>query len=202
MGSTVLEQVSKRYGDRIILDNVSFKFLEKETYVISGESGCGKTTLLNLLAGYVRCDSGTITSSQRVGYLFQDEMLFSNLSVRDNMLIRLSALSTPTGVNQEQLILASLNKLGIHALIDNKVSLLSGGERQRVALANILVSNPDLVLLDEPASQLDDKNKRNVVGLIEDIFMDKTIIIVSHDSHLLERRSLRLVMERGVLSYG
>jgi ABC-type lipoprotein export system ATPase subunit len=200
MSTAILDRVSKKFGDRIILDNVSYKFLEKEAYVITGESGCGKTTLLNLLASYIQCDSGTVTSSQRVGYLFQDEMLFSNLSVRDNMLIRLSALNAPPE-SHERLILETLSKLDIHALAERKVSLLSGGERQRVELANILVSDPDLMLLDEPTSRLDEKNKRNVVGLIEDIFADKTIIIVSHDSHLFARRSIRLTLQSGALSY-
>jgi len=194
----VLDRVSKRFGGRTILNNVSFRFLEQETYVINGESGCGKTTLLNLLAGYVQCDSGTVTAKQRVGYLFQDQMLFSNLSIRENILIRLSALNMPVE-NHERLMIESLRKLDIHNLIDRKVSLLSGGERQRVELANIFVSDPSLVLLDEPTARLDEKNASNVVRLIEELFAGKTIIAVSHDRHLLAHRSVRLLLQEGVL---
>ncbi len=201
MASISLNCVSKKFQDKVILDKVNFDFLPRKKYVISGKSGIGKTTLLNLIAGYLKEDSGEITidSGLSIEYLFQDECLFSNLTVIDNLFIKACCLE----MERERFYEISeklLRKFNIVDLKNRKVALLSGGEKQRIQLASLLLSNPDIILLDEPTSKLDEENKKYIIQLINKQLEEKLLIIVSHDFNKEYENCILLKLREGILS--
>ncbi len=195
-----LEKLSKTFDNKEILKKVDFEFEKGNCYVISGESGCGKTTMLNLIAGYLEPDSGCIIKEDnvRIDYLFQDEILFSNLTVKENMFLKYTCLSEDLK-SFENDSLRILKKFNIDDLIHRKVALLSGGERQRVQLANVMLSEPDLILMDEPTSKLDKRNKHQIIESINSNFRDKTLIIVSHEYEERYDNMIKLKLKGGQL---
>lgn len=194
----VLNGVTKIYDDRVVIDSVDYGFESGERYIIDGESGCGKTTLLNMIAGYVSCDKGNIEVNSKIAYLFQDELLFSNLTVKENLLIRWCALKENIQDFGEQ-IKDVLTKLKIENLLDKKVNMLSGGERQRVQLSSMLLVDPDIVLMDEPTVKLDEENKAEIIKLISEAFKNKTLIIVTHEAEKFNIKYKKLKMRNGKL---
>ncbi|SFE70003.1 putative ABC transport system ATP-binding protein [Paenibacillus algorifonticola] len=203
MKTLKLVGLTKRFGDKDILNRIDFEFHSPNRYIIHGQSGSGKTTLLNLIAGYDNPDRGHVEGegSSNVGYLFQDEMLFSNLTVRENLFIKYASFSPNHHADShfESLIGQTLRNFNILDLKERKVSMLSGGEKQRVQLASILISEPDIVLMDEPTSKLDKKNKEQIIKTIENVFKNKLIIVVSHESNLLLEGGMDLRLENGRL---
>ncbi|HEU5144152.1 MAG TPA: ATP-binding cassette domain-containing protein [Dermatophilaceae bacterium] len=197
-------------GGRRILDDLTASF-EPGIHVISGPSGVGKTSLLNVIVGYTQPDSGTIALPGPVSYLFQDELLFTSLTVAANLRIRLAAgdsepagprasnqRSAPTDTAEDSALAAitsALTRVGIDALVEQPVSALSGGERQRLQLAGILLDDPGVVLLDEPTSKLDPANRALVAGSIANVFAGRIVIVVAHDdfaAHVPEAVRLEL----------
>lgn len=197
-GKIILNGISKRFEEKCIIDDISYIFEQGKIYIISGESGCGKTTLLNILAGYISPNNGNVTTNSKISYMFQDELLFSNLTVIENLYIRLYAYKN-SDIDYDEVINEALVSLGIESLIDKKVNLLSGGERQRVQLASILLSEPDVILLDEPTVKLDEENKVKMIEVVEHIFKDKTLIIVTHDEKKFSGKYTKLKITKGKL---
>jgi ABC-type multidrug transport system ATPase subunit len=195
-----LDEVSKRWdGGSAALNRVTYSFLEGRTYVITGRSGAGKTTLLNVLAGYVVPDAGRVTRRGPVGYLFQDDLLFSALSVRSNVVI---AANARVGVaDRVPTIDDRLESVGLLHLAEHRAALLSGGEKKRLQLAQILAGRPHAVLFDEPCSSLDEEAIAQVCGVIDGAFEGCTKVVVTHDMSLLERLTepIRLLLKDGRL---
>ncbi|MGL5972626.1 MAG: ATP-binding cassette domain-containing protein [Oscillospiraceae bacterium] len=195
-----IKHLKKKFGKKVIFNDFSFDFCEKTTYIIGGNSGEGKTTLLNMLSGYVKPDEGEIINenNRTIEYLFQDELLFSNLTVRDNMLIKYLNLKDDF---DEKLFKdnfeVALDNFGILDLSDKKASQLSGGERQRVSLAMIFLSKADIIIMDEPTVKLDRENKENIINLVNKTFKDKTLIIVTHDVWVNENNAKYLHLSNG-----
>ncbi len=192
-----LNAVTKTYGTSIALYDVTFSIKDRVTAII-GYSGAGKTTLLKLLAGLETPSSGTIryqgTTLNRqsirklrheVTMLFQDPVFF-NQSVRDNIaygLRRRGISKTEANHKAHQ----SLKTLGLEGFEKRKASSLSGGEQQRVALARALVLEPQVLLLDEPTSNLDPTNMRVILNLIKEVAEKTYVIIATHDfRHVIE----------------
>jgi len=200
MGIIELYNVYKKCQNHSVINNLNFSFEEKIFYVISGESGCGKTTLLNMIADYIKPDSGEIRTAAKIGYLFQEDMIFSNLTVAENMRICLYA-QKDMECGDLDLISATLSNLYIENLIYQKAAYLSGGEKQRVQLANILLSKPDVVLMDEPTSKLDDDNKANIIELIQKVFKNKTVIIITHEKSWFNDGFVHLKLKEGIIQY-
>lgn len=196
-----LTSVTKRWGSRAVLSNVTYDFATGCTYVVSGPSGTGKSTLLNLLAGYVEPDAGSITTASTVGYLFQDDILFSGLTARENVLVR--GVLNASGTHLEDLVTRCLDDVGMGDKADIPVAVLSGGERQRVQLATVLASGPTAVLLDEPTASLDPLTRRQIAELISTVFAQTTCVIVSHDEHLADEIGsvTRLTLHEGELRH-
>ena len=158
--------------------NINIEDQHPKIYAIQGPSGIGKTTILNIIAGlksinysYIKVGKRVLTDSQhhlnvkvqqrRIGYLFQDYQLFPNMNVYNNI-----TFMTKPSEHINELI----HTLKIEHLLEKYPVTLSGGEAQRVALARALSTKPDLILLDEPFSSLDDKTKKEVIKLILKIF--------------------------------
>jgi phospholipid/cholesterol/gamma-HCH transport system ATP-binding protein len=183
MTNTVLElrDVVKTYGDRRILDGVSFVLRRAETKIIIGASGSGKSTLLKLIMGLEKPDEGQIFIDgeettllkekemvrvrQRMGMVFQESALFDSLSVRENVAYSLYE----AGVAEEEIdrrVRESLGFVGLEDAIDKTPAELSGGMKRRVALARALINGPQIMLYDEPTAGLDPVTSRKINELI------------------------------------
>ncbi len=164
------QHVTKRYGDKVAINDFSLHVDAGERHVVLGPSGCGKTTLLRLLAGFIAPDSGSIVLEDRVlsgpgsivvppeerrlGMVFQDLALWPHLTVRGNIELGLKSRGLPAAERLEQ-VRRILDLVEIPGYIDAKPAQLSGGQQQRVALARALVLEPRVLLMDEPLSTLD-----------------------------------------------
>ncbi|MGX8795293.1 ABC transporter ATP-binding protein [Fusibacter sp. JL298sf-3] len=175
-----IDRVQKYFGEKCLFEALTYTFTYPEVYVIQGVNGIGKTTLMNMIYGYDCAYEGTIDNS--VGdiiYLLQDDMLFRNLTVKDNLLIALFSNHNVSDIEVQ--LNRSLDLFDLHEVCHQKVSHLSGGERKKVALAQMLLKNSKVVLLDEPTSSLQKDLAKELVEKILKIFKDKLVIVVSHD---------------------
>lgn len=179
-----------------------------EKWLILGQSGCGKTTLLHLIAGLLKPKSGTVTLSgqdltklsdakldefrgQHIGVVFQQNHLLNSLSVADNLR---AAQYFAKEKQDDKRVKQLLEQLNLGDKLKARPQELSQGQRQRVAIARALVNSPALVLADEPTSSLDDKNTDEVINMLESAAagVQATLLIVTHDGRLKERYSNRI----------
>ena len=184
-------KISKKLGKNNVLNNVTMKIEHGEIVALLGNSGCGKTTLLRILAGLESPDSGTIEISgknitllpaekRNIGLVFQDFALFPHMSVKKNILYGLHKLQKRERLTR----LKEVAELAdIADLINQFPHQLSGGQQQRVALARALAPKPSLVLLDEPFSNLDASLRSNLRTRVRDILKEAQTpaILVTHD---------------------
>lgn len=191
-----LKNIFLEYEGKNVFSDLSYEFVNK-LYILQGESGCGKTTLLNLICGYVQPQKGIIEGPKEdeIDYLFQDCMLFNNLTVRENLYIKAAALKLQ---QMEEKTVDSCKKFGIEKLLNKPVYMLSGGEKQRVQMAIIALEEKSVLLLDEPIANLDKKNSDIIMNYVYEM-TNKLVIMVSHqyvspsiDYTLLELREGKL----------
>jgi NitT/TauT family transport system ATP-binding protein len=186
MDRLVLENISKSYyyqkGKLQVIDDLSLKVKEGEIVAIVGPSGTGKSTILNIIAGLIKQDSGTISVNGKIGYMFQHDLLFEWKNVYNNLFIGLEINNKVTKQDIDKAV-ALLEK---YDLVDFKKSLpneLSGGMRQRIALIRTLMTSPDILLLDEPFSALDAQTRIKVSNDVYKTIKEEklTAILVTHD---------------------
>ncbi|HEY7520274.1 MAG TPA: ABC transporter ATP-binding protein [Methylomirabilota bacterium] len=188
-----LKEVTKRFATTLAVDRVSLDIGDGELFTLLGPSGCGTTTLLRLLAGFYPVDGGQIHFGRRridglppyernIGMVFQNYALWPHMTVRGNVTygLRLRKLSA---AEIERRLAAGLAKVNLTGLEERYPGQLSGGQQQRVALARALVLNPDILLLDEPLSNLDAKIRVQVRSEIRTLQRDLgiTTVYVTHD---------------------
>lgn len=180
-----LKNVSKRYGKKVILDNVSFTFESQKMYWLTGINGVGKTTLLNMIMGYEKPDSGNISilPNTKVQYMYQQPLLFSNLSIYDNMLIKyLSYHDDDKSIDEYMQYFSNiLGKLNINNDLETPINRLSGGEMRRITLSQYMMDIPDVILLDEPTSNIDSQQKKYIYNSIDKLFPTSLKILITHD---------------------
>ncbi|MCI8408852.1 MAG: ATP-binding cassette domain-containing protein [Lachnospiraceae bacterium] len=174
-----LENVSYRIKEKKILENITYHFA-CGVYILQGESGIGKTTLLNLLCGYLKPDKGKIKKKTKlkIGYMFQEDMLFHNLTVRENFNIKCNAMELEEG-NREKIIDKYCKQFKITNKLDCRVSSLSGGEKKRVQMVMLAMDDCDVWLLDEPIANLDMDNSNIIIQYLFGL-KNKVVFIVSH----------------------
>lgn len=184
-----IEHVSYSYGGQAVLRDVNLTLDEGGSYALIGKSGTGKTTLLNLIAGFLRPDQGSIIVNGQVlrkprretAFLFQELGLFPWQTVREavSMPLKLRGEEKEAGIRVQEL----LEQMKLQRHLDKYPQQLSGGERQRVALARTLIGNPDLLLMDEPTSALDAMTKEELQQLVlrEQLRRSATLLFVTHD---------------------
>lgn len=191
--SVVADDVVRRFGDRIILDHLQLTIRPSEFVVLLGPSGCGKTTLLRLLGGLDRPDSGTVTVPKARAIVFQGARLLPWQRVWQNVSIGL------TGNDARRTALDVLAEVGLAARAGAWPKTLSGGEAQRVALARALVSDPALVLLDEPFAALDALTRLRMHDLVRSLRRrhDATMLLVTHDVDEAIALADRILIMRG-----
>ena len=172
-----LQNIDRRYGEKTVLQGLSFTFPDRGHFALMGASGCGKTTLLRLLAGLDQPDGGSITSTHKqITMAFQEPRLFQWLSCKENINI---ALSKET--KNPNLALEWLNAFELDEVADKHPSALSGGMQQRLSLARAFAAKGDLVLLDEPFTALDTDLKSRIAPHIKKACEGSLLIFVTHD---------------------
>lgn len=176
-----IKELSISFADRKILDSITYRFCNGIT-VLHGDSGTGKTTLLHTIAGIYKDYTGEIRlqPESNLAYCFQEDLFFGNLTAQENMHLKYTACNLPCAQEQER-VHTALSLFGIAHVFPFKAKTLSGGERQRLKMAMLALTNPDIILLDEPTAKLDDENAQNTLKVIERVWKDKLLLIVSHD---------------------
>ena len=208
-----LKNIKKTYvsGDEKVeaLKGISIEFRESEFVSILGQSGCGKTTLLNIIGGLDRYTSGDLIINGKstkdfkdrdwdayrnysVGFVFQSYNLIGHQTVLSNVELALT-ISGVSRKERKQRAIKALEEVGLKEQIHKRPNQLSGGQMQRVAIARALVNNPDIILADEPTGALDTKTSVQVMEILKKISKDKLIIMVTHNPELAEKYSSRII---------
>ncbi len=191
------------------LKGISVSFRDNEFVSILGQSGCGKTTFLNIIGGLDHYTSGDLVingrstkdysdkdwdtyRNHRVGFVFQSYNLIMHQTVLSNVELAL----TLTGVGKEERrkrAIEVLEKVGLKDQLDKKPTQMSGGQMQRVAIARALVNNPDILLADEPTGALDSATSVQIMNLLKEIAKDRLVIMVTHNPELAKQYSTRII---------
>lgn len=195
-----IDNISKSFGERKIIDKFSLDIEEGVMISIIGESGKGKTTLLNLMSLLERPDNGTIvidgvsnfnknsTMIMRrnvIGNLFQNYALLENETVKENLLM---ALEYKKVTNKNQAINNALKKVNLAGFEKKKIYELSGGEQQRIAIARLYLQDVKYIFADEPTGNLDEKNKETIFSLLRELCKSgKAVVFVTHDYDLAKQ---------------
>ncbi len=208
-----LENIKKDYitGDTTVhaLKGMSVEFRKSEFVSILGQSGCGKTTLLNIIGGLDRYTSGELyiggraTSDFRdrdwdnyrnhsVGFIFQSYNLIPHQSVLSNVELALTLTGVPRAERRRRAAEA-LEKVGLADQLNKKPNEMSGGQMQRVAIARALVNDPEILLADEPTGALDSETSVQIMELLKEISKDRLVIMVTHNPELAKRYSTRII---------
>lgn len=201
------KNVSKKYKNTTILENINFEINKGEVVSIIGKSGCGKSTLLKCINRLESIDDGVIyfenkdISSldllklrQKIGIVFQEYNLFEHLTVLQNLTIGLIKIKNISEEVAKKQAMVMLKKIKLTDKSDNYPDELSGGQKQRVAIARTLLMKPKLILLDEPTSALDKEMKQEVINLIIKMAKDDmTLLIVSHEEELVKEISDKII---------
>lgn len=211
-----LENIVKTYvtGElkQDALKGVSISFRENEFVSILGQSGSGKTTMLNIIGGLDRYDSGDLIingvstkkykdsdwdyyRNNSIGFVFQSYNLIPHQSVLANVELALT-LAGVSKKERRQRAIDVLKKVGLEDHIHKKPNQMSGGQMQRVAIARALINNPDILLADEPTGALDSETSIQIMELLKEIAKDKLVIMVTHNPELAETYSTRIVRLR------
>ncbi|MBQ8342458.1 MAG: ABC transporter ATP-binding protein [Clostridia bacterium] len=172
-----LSNVTRRFGDKAVLSNLSFTFPDKGIFALMGPSGSGKTTLLRLLAGLDKPDGGSIESThQKTAVAFQEHRLLPWLNCLDNL-----KLVLPKGDNSSLLAQKWLKTMELSESASLLPGALSGGMKQRLSLARALCYGGDLLLLDEPFSALDKGLKERIIPLLREANPNGLTVLITHN---------------------
>jgi ABC-2 type transport system ATP-binding protein len=193
--------VTKRFGDRVALRDVSFEAADGELVAVIGPNGAGKTTLLSIVGGLLKADAGDVSRTPReVGWVPQQAAVYSKLSVAENLRLfaRLEKVADP-----EAAVDRMLEQTGLRDRARDELGTLSGGNRQRVNIAVGLLADPPVLLLDEPSSALDPRQRERLWEFILGLAHDGTTVVFStHDVGEAERHADRvLVLADGELLF-
>lgn len=206
-----MQGISKRFGRRIVLDDVSFDLTRGESAALLGPNGAGKTTTLRILAGFMAATSGdariggwnvmthSLEARRRIGYLPENVAFYPNLNVDEYLRFRARIKGVPgNSVNEH------LNRVkelaGLQGCGSALTGFLSRGMRQRVGLADVLVNEPEVMILDEPTLGLDPSESEAIIALLESMLGKCTILLSTHQLSEAERLCKRvLLLNRGRL---
>lgn len=212
MSAIRLEQVSRRFGGVMALDNVSVEIGDREVVTIVGPSGCGKSTLLRIIAGLEQPDSGSVwiegemvndlpTRFRNVAMVFQSYALYPHMTCYENLALNLRLKRLPAG-EIARCVRETARALEIEDLLKKRPKELSGGQRQRVAVGRALIRNPRAFLFDEPLSNLDAMLRERVRHELKELFqkVHATVVYVTHDQvEALTLADRVVVLNRGAV---
>ena len=217
MSMISVQNVSKKFGSREILKDLSFDVEENEFVALVGPSGSGKSTLLNMIGLLDNIDSGKILINGKIlpkvnsrsavnyrknviNYLFQSNALISTSSVKDNLMLAMN-FTNFSKEEKEKKIKEILRFVGLENRLDSKVNELSGGEQQRIAIVRAILKPGDIILADEPTGALDTKTGNQIMQLLVELNKEgKTIIMVTHEPEIAAYAKRQIVIRDGVIS--
>lgn len=211
-----IKNCCKTYNKNIkVLNNINYTFTDGNFYVIMGESGAGKSTFINIIAGLLKCDSGNIffdsktpkddreyakLRETKIGLVYQSFLLNEDMNALDNVMLPLYLNKKITEKEREKQAISILERLGLGARIKHFPKELSGGEQQRVAIARAFINNPQIILADEPTGNLDKKNEKYIFELLKSVAESgKCVIVVSHNEKIKKYANKILYLENGTL---
>ncbi len=209
-----LKNITKHYGigeNETVraLQGVDIEFRKTEFVSILGQSGCGKTTLLNIIGGLDRYTDGNLIINGRstkeyrdhdwdtyrnhsIGFVFQSYNLIPHQTVLSNVELALT-LSGVSKQERRKRAVAALEKVGLKDQLNKKPNQMSGGQMQRVAIARALINDPEILLADEPTGALDSETSEQIMALLKEVASDRLVIMVTHNPELAERYSTRII---------
>lgn len=199
-----IDNLTKEYGKnnsyQKVLDNISISFKSNEFVCILGESGSGKSSLLNIIGGLDNDYTGSVNINNmnikyinqdeyrknNIGFIFQNFNLINNLSIIDNIILPIEKDKISYQKKRKKAIIL-LRKLNIYNIKNKKINELSGGQKQRVAIARGLINNPQIILADEPTGALDEENSKNILEILKEINKEgKLVIVVTHSKKVID----------------
>ena len=211
-----VEHLIKKYGDQVILDDVSLDVKKGEVIVVVGPSGCGKSTLLRCInalepiqGGVVKLGSEVIDPKsksltrlrQKIGMVFQSYDLFPHLTVLDNILLAPAKVQKRSKDEVKEEAMKLLRRVGLEEKAGSYPRELSGGQMQRVAIARAIVNSPKLLLADEPTGALDTKSGEQVMELFQSLNKEGvTVLMITHDPEIASFAKRVVTIRDGVLS--
>ncbi|MDX1700585.1 MAG: ABC transporter ATP-binding protein [Melioribacteraceae bacterium] len=208
-----IENLSKSFGDKTVLDDISLNVQKGENLVVFGRSGSGKSVLLKCIIGLLKPDSGKIYIRDKdltnlkvkhlnkirkeMGFLFQGAALYDSMTVRENLSFTLQRHSNISDGDTEKKILSTLELVSLVEAIDKMPSELSGGMKKRIGLARSIITDPDIMFYDEPTTGLDPISSKDISQLIINLQkkLKMTSIVVTHDlncAHIISDRIIFL----------
>lgn len=208
-----LKNISKDYnaGEQCIhaLKNISIDFRDSEFVSVLGQSGCGKTTLMNIIGGLDRATEGEIIidskstrnfsevewdtyRNAKIGFIFQNYNLIPHLTVLDNVELALT-ISGVDGKDRTERAKKALDDVGLANQYSKLPNQLSGGQMQRVAIARAIVNRPEILLADEPTGAIDSETSVQIMELLKELSRDRLVIMVTHNAELAEKYSTRII---------
>ncbi len=218
-GFLILNEVSKQYDSIYILNNITLNIDKGEFITIQGPSGAGKTTLLGIIGGLERPTSGIVLfmgkdiyrfndkelsafRNRHIGFIFQSYNLIPFLTALENVILPL-IIAGSYEADAKKKAVALLEQVGLGDKVDRLPRELSGGEQQRVAICRALISDPLMILADEPTANLDEDNENIVMELLREISkIGKTVILATHNRKLSSYATRVYYLDGGVLRSG
>jgi len=212
-----LSSVTKKYGSKVVLDNLSLAISPGDFVSVVGPSGCGKSTLVNILGlldrrfeGSYRLGDLVVNKANesalskirnlQIGFIFQAYHLIDYMTVEDNILMPVSYYKKCVEKERYEFL---LDMLGLNSLRKQVAVSLSGGEKQRVSIARAMINNPDLIIADEPTGNLDGANTETVFSVLKKMNdSGTTIVMVTHNDALAAKTTRQLVLNNGKLVEG
>ena len=210
-----IDKLTKEYGKNSsyqkVLDNISIEFKSGEFVCILGESGSGKSTLLNIIGGLDNKYDGSVNidnlnlkyinldeyRNEKIGFIFQNFNLINSLSVIDNIIVPIDKYNLSYSHKRRKAI-NLMRKLNIYSIKRKKINELSGGQKQRVAIARALISDPEIILADEPTGSLDESNSINILEILKDIHKEgKLVIVVTHSEKVIDYSTRVITIKDG-----
>lgn len=183
----MIKEITKSYGKHKVLENISFNINESERICIYGKSGIGKTTLLRIIAGLEKADSGEITFMGKVSMVFQEDRLLENTDVYTNLYCVLGSRFDKAEADMH------LKEVGLEGAGNKIVSELSGGMKRRVAIVRCMMKSSEIILLDEPFKGLDTILKDNIIRYVVKYLNGRAVIMVTHDISEAEKIQAEII---------
>ena len=193
----VLKNISKSFGNQKILNNISLNISNGDFISVVGPSGAGKTTLINEVSNFKENEISKFRN-ENIGFVFQFHQLLPELNCEENILLPIRIGRKNVNDYKEKLL--SISKtLNIENILSKNPDFVSGGEKQRVSFARALINNPKIILADEPTGNLDSKNSRKIIELLQKINKKYgvTVIYVTHNEEFAKTANVSYIIKDG-----
>ncbi|SFE86416.1 ATP-binding cassette domain-containing protein [Peptostreptococcus sp. D1] len=178
----IFKDISKSYGNKIVLKSFNIDIIEGQTTFVLGKSGSGKTTFSKIVLGLETIDTGKISGldGKKISVVFQEDRLMENMTVDSNL-----KMTADSHINRKQIV-EKMEKIGLFQCLETKISELSGGMKRRISILRAFLIDFDLIVMDEPFRGLDDETKEKVMDFVIQNIKEKTAIIITHDKDEVE----------------